>query len=101
MIPQAEQGETARQIAELKDDLDAIRRMVGHWTLYDTRPMYEVGDVLDKVIALTADLARLRAEGEALRGALESIARDCGDPVIERRALSALAAPRAEEGTGR
>jgi hypothetical protein len=101
--------ETARQIAERLDDAaDALDlgdkesplgvQLVGEDVVNLSALIREGADT---IAALTANLARLRTEGEALLGALESIARDCGDPAIEHRALSALAAPRAEDGTGR
>jgi hypothetical protein len=129
----AEQGETARQIAERcrcewgddemaperpcgcgQHDARLYRDAVWHWD-----GKHWTADCL--IIALTAELARLRAEGEALRGALEtfgshrngcpavSVLMSTADPYRFRAAGpnctcglgAALAAPRAEDGTGR
>jgi hypothetical protein len=80
MIPQAEQGETARQMtsdfeagyrkgaadcAGSVDKMDALER--------------ERDDARLKVATLTADLARLRAEGEALRATRRDIIADLVD----------------------
>jgi chromosome segregation ATPase len=146
MIPQAEQGETARQIADRLDDAaDALDlgdkespfglELVGEDVVNLSALIREGADtiaaltadlarlraeherlqeceraIIESHDAASAELARLRAEGEALRGSLEEIARVAGEmerSATQRTVLAcgiakrALAAPRAEDGTGR
>jgi hypothetical protein len=121
----AEQGETARPVYE--DELPEMPQAVfdalyAHSWVDGVRlyPSWSLAFV-EAASTLTADLARLRTEGEALRGALEtfgshrngcpavSVLMSTADPYRFRAAGpnctcglgAALAAPRAEEGTGR
>jgi hypothetical protein len=74
MIPQAEQGETARQIAERQNLREWVEAILNEQIAeLDLEAAPHVIDQLTEVVECrakeiaTADLARLRAEGEALR----------------------------------